>query len=87
MSRIVVTVCDVCESQDGVVSYEMKRKGAKGRSVQRDLCEKHKAPLESVLAGVAAAPSKPPAKKAAAKKSTARKRVTTLKEIEALKAK
>lgn len=72
--RRVITVCDVCETEEGVQSYEV-RKGTRKKKV--DLCAEHNGPLESYFPATAA-------KKAAAPRGR-KPRVATIEEIEALK--
>jgi len=72
MTLISIRVCDVCEAQEDVHMYEIRRDGTR---VKVDLCKEHGATLEGFLK--AAKPPRTRTRRAS--------RVTTMKEVEDLK--
>ena len=85
VARITITVCDRCESTEGLVAYDVKRDGGR---VKVDLCRNHAAELEELIRPLGEAspvPRKRTTKKVAAARGSRAGRVTTMDEIERLK--
>jgi len=79
--EVVVLVCDHCGIENGVQTYEIRRERERvPRTV--DLCERGAAPLEKVLSTIGSAPR---TRRRAG--GAARRRVTSIEEIEAMKTK
>lgn len=78
MAKVTVTVCDKCGSQEGVRHFEIREGGKKA---QMDLCGEHNKELVEVFEEALPAPQTP------TKRASRPRKVTTMEEIEALKAK
>lgn len=79
MATISVTVCDEC--RDPGRSTRSYRITSEGRTITRDLCEEHAAPIEAMFTEIPK-----PAKEPKRRGRPSTMRVTTMEEIEQIKA-
>ncbi len=84
MATVTLTVCDVCDAQNGVATYTVE---ASGRIAVADLCEIHAAPLIEFIGAHAVQPQPTPKGGRGNYRHAGRYRstISSLEEIEAVK--